>query len=318
MLAARWNRLAGVREPAIQIVRGRVARPEDAEDLVHEALLRLAGRAVLDAENPGLRSLVVTTACGLAVDGWRRERRHQRLLGRLAPGTAPSPESQVADRSEAAWLAAGLPDLGRMERAAILHAAEGQPVGEIARLLGVGYKAAENALGRARRKLRVRAAAAVVGGLSLLRRLFARPESGQAAVIVPVLAAILLLPATGRGGSPPTPTQRGTAAAPAAPRIVGGPVSVRSVSVAGVSGVATLPPPSRRPASDGGGGRASRAAPPGPQALPVQVAPGPEGGVLLVVGGTPVASQPSTALWAMAFRASCGASAAACPPISVP
>jgi len=324
-LAARWDRLAGVREPAIRAVHARVPRPEEAEDLVHEALLRLAARPGLDTGDPAcLRSLVVTTACGLAIDGWRRERRRERLLDRLGAGlgAAPSAEMRVADRSEAAWLAAGLPDLGSLERAAILHAADGEPVGEIARLLGVGYKAAENALGRARRKLRLRAAAVAIALASLLRRLASHPEAPQAALLAPVLVAILLGPGAWHASGPAASAPARLAAVVAVPQqpVAGAPhatgAAAGSVRPAPAAGEATAP------SGEGGGGGAGGSHPwRSPDGLPVQVAPGPESGdPLVTVGGTPVPllDQPSSAGWAEVSRTTCATSSAACFPVAVP
>jgi RNA polymerase sigma factor (sigma-70 family) len=192
-LGERWQRLAALREGAVRGVRTRTARPDDAEDLVHEAMLRLAARPRVDLADPRACALVVRTACGIAIDRARWQHRQGVLAGRLVAPCADSPEDVVADRSEAAWLAEALPQLGRMERAALLHTASGLDVGEIAALLGVGYKAAENALGRARRKLRLRAAAVVTGLAALLRRLTSQPESAMALAVAPAVAIALLI-----------------------------------------------------------------------------------------------------------------------------
>jgi RNA polymerase sigma factor (sigma-70 family) len=201
----RWSALAALRDDAVQVVRRRLARPEDAEDLVHEAMLRLAQRPTLSTEElPQLRSLLVRAACCMGIDRQRRSGRQQLLLGRLIGGRqASSAEEIVADRSEARWLAAGMEELGAMEHDALLYAMEGRRPGEIASLLGVEYKAAENALGRARRKLRLRAASVAVGLAALLRRF--RFDEHSVALTASALAALILL---SPGGSRDAPVQQ--------------------------------------------------------------------------------------------------------------
>jgi RNA polymerase sigma factor (sigma-70 family) len=154
----RWASLVALRDDALTIVQQRVSKPEDAEDHLHNAMLRLADRDDLAIDDPArLRRLMVRVACHLAIDGTRRAITERRLLPRLAgAGRSESAEDMVADRSEARWLAEALPSLGAVERGALLHRADGRDLAEIAELLGVTYKAAANALSRARRKMRLR------------------------------------------------------------------------------------------------------------------------------------------------------------------
>jgi RNA polymerase sigma factor (sigma-70 family) len=206
--AIRLRALAALRDEAIRVVRARIGRPDDAEDHVHEAMLRLAQRPITIAGAPQLRSLLVRAACGIAIDRHRHACRQQRLLGRLAGGgQVASPEEIVADRSEARWLAAGMEALGTMEHDALVHAMEGRRPGEIADLLGVEYKAAENALGRARRKLRVLAASAAMGVAAIVRRL-RLDEQSSALTASTLAAALLLLNAGSHAGAAPAPAQR--------------------------------------------------------------------------------------------------------------
>jgi RNA polymerase sigma factor (sigma-70 family) len=198
-LERRWLALAAVRDDALRVVRRRIAHAQDAEDHVHEAMVRLVQRDTTDAGSAHLRGLLVTTAYGIAIDGHRSSGRQHRLLPRLlGGGRDDSPEEIVADRSEARWMAAGVGSLGVLEREALVHAMEGRRPAEIAALLGVEYKAAENALGRARRKLRLRAATIVIGLSAVLRRL--RCEEHHTALTASALAAFILL---GRPGTPP-------------------------------------------------------------------------------------------------------------------
>ena len=239
----RWDALAALRDDAVQAVRSRLARPEDAEDLVHEAMLRLAQRPSLTTEEvPQLRSLLVRAAMCLGIDRHRRSGRQQQLLGRLIGGRqASSPEEIVADRSEARWLAAGMDALGAMEHDALLYAIEGRRPGEIASLLGVEYKAAENALGRARRKLRLRAASVAVGLAALLRRL--RFDEHSAALTASALAAFILL---SPGGSRPAPAKPAPQPVVQLPPALIVPVSHQVAPAAAPAQVA--PPPQAAPA----------------------------------------------------------------------
>ena len=223
---ARWRALAALRDDAIRIVRRRIAQPHDAEDHVHEAMVRLAQRPIVVSDTAQLRSLLVKAACCIAIDRHRHAGRQLELLGRLAGGgQAPSPEDVVADRSEARWLAAGLGALGSMEYDALLHAIEGRRPGEIAALLGVEYKAAENALGRARRKLRLLAASAAMGVAGLVRRL-QLSEHPAGALTASTLAAALLLLSTG-GARPAVADHMPAAVAPHPAPLALIPVSVQ-------------------------------------------------------------------------------------------
>lgn len=194
-VAARWQHLGVLRDAAVRIVRSRISRPEDAEDHVHEAMVRLAQRDDLEPDPVRLRALLVRAACCIAIDGHRADERRKRLLMRIGDGrVGGSAEDIVADRSEALYLAQGVGTLGQLEREALLHAMDGRRPGEIADLLGVGYKSAENALSRARRKLRLRAGAVVTGLAALLRRLLAHEHAVvTTALATSALAALVIL-----------------------------------------------------------------------------------------------------------------------------
>ena len=144
----------GSRDHLRRVARARVADPRDADDLVHEAMLRVVTLpSVDDATVPGLLSTVVMR---LAVDRARHQRRADDLTRRLAGRTDPAaPVDEAAcDRSEAAWLAARLTGLPANDRAVLLSRADGHRTGAVADRLGITQKAAECALTRARRTLR--------------------------------------------------------------------------------------------------------------------------------------------------------------------
>jgi RNA polymerase sigma factor (sigma-70 family) len=211
---ARWHALAAVRDDAVRSLHGGVVRPDDVEDCVQEAMIRLATRELPDLEPGRLRALLVRVASNVAIDRHRRAGRYRQLLPLLHDDAgAVSPEEIVTDRGEARWLAARMTELGALERRALAHAAAGRRLDEIAAALGVEYKAAENALGRARRKLRMRAWGVTVGVTALLRRLRLAANHDAALNAVALAAAVLLL---GTGGPNPV-----TAAAAGRPSRVG-------------------------------------------------------------------------------------------------
>ena len=325
-LERRWQRLVSVRDDAIRAVRHRTSQPQDAEDHVHEAMLRLARRPNLDVDSGGLRALVVRAACCLAADRSRWQRRQDRLVGRLAAGAdVPSPEQRVVDRGQLAWVADAVTDLGRMERAALLHAVDGHRIDEIADLLGVGYNAVENALARARRKLRLRAAAATAMLAGLLRRILSRAETAPTAAVLPVIVAALWLPgAGGQGHAAPADQAPALAARPATSlqaRSQPPPVAANSLGAGGAA---------RHVAAPGGHSRVlpadPRATDPAPKPpLDITIEPGPEPGApLVVVAGFPVVKEPTSNLtvgpvhgWHQVTDVGCTAGTAGCPPYRV-
>jgi RNA polymerase sigma-70 factor (ECF subfamily) len=214
-----WQALAAVRSDAIRSLQRRGASVHDAEDHVHEAILRLGARPLHDIAPDHLRALLVRTALHIAIDSHRRRERQQQLLPRLVdPVSTASPEEVAADRSEARWLAGTLPTLGRLERRALMKAAAGNGVAEIARELGVDYKAAENALGRARHKLRACAAAVTVGLVGLLRRLRLDRVTNEATALTAsaLTATVLLLGYGGMGSTSAGATRNPATIAPMA------------------------------------------------------------------------------------------------------
>src|SRR5258708_39108353 len=96
-----------------------------------------------------------------------------------------SPGSEVDDvlaaRSRMAAVAEAIPSLGALERAALYHAISGQRPGESAAMLGVGYKSAENAPTRARRKQRENAKGMLGAVTSIGRRRRADDHPGPGA-----------------------------------------------------------------------------------------------------------------------------------------
>jgi RNA polymerase sigma factor (sigma-70 family) len=191
-----WEVFQRERARLIGLARHCGARPEDAEDIVSEAMLRVAVVDDLDVERlPALLSAVVRN---LTVDRHRATVREQRLRQRIAGRetfTAPDHGEAVCDRDAARWVARRIRHLNGSQRAVLVLKADGMSVGEVARHLGLRYKAVENALHRGRTTLRAAARGAlVVAGIVGVR---ARRPSLQTAVVLPVamVGAVLLLPA---------------------------------------------------------------------------------------------------------------------------
>lgn len=184
-----WAMSEEHRERLMRIARRRTFSREDAEDIVQEAMLRVATFTDLDPERLGqlLTSVTVRLCADLA--------RHREVAGRKMPEMLPvpgDPLTDMLDEAEARWLAS-VP-LTKVERTLFLARVHGLYPSEVAASLGLSVASAKSALVRARRKI-LAAWRATLGllGLPRLRRLIL-PVGGAA-----VLAASVLLLA------PPTP-----------------------------------------------------------------------------------------------------------------
>jgi|AGTN01.1.fsa_nt_gi RNA polymerase sigma factor, sigma-70 family len=122
-----------------------VACRDTAEDLVHEAYVRVAtalGRHPVDH----IPTFLYQTAHNLALDHLRRERSHSRFVDPAAgdetvlrvPSQEASPETAAADRQKLGRLADALATLPeRTRRILLLNRIEGMPYPEIAEKLGI-------------------------------------------------------------------------------------------------------------------------------------------------------------------------------------
>jgi RNA polymerase sigma-70 factor (ECF subfamily) len=147
-----WAAVLGERDRAVRVAR-RCASPEDVDDCVQEALARVAAMPRIDLDRVG--ALVTAVTANIAMDGHRGRARLARALDRMRQRPeVPNHADDVCDIEEARWLRAQLTRLSTHERRALQMQADGRTVTEVAAALGVTYKAAEKALGRARRHLR--------------------------------------------------------------------------------------------------------------------------------------------------------------------
>lgn len=185
-----WSALLSERDRALRVAAARCGTREEAEDVVQEAFARIAAMPDVDVGRVG--PLLSSVIGNLAVDGHRSRSRAVRAQHRLLHPAPPVPEEVVCDRAEAQWLWTQRTELSPQDRRMLELRTAGLTLPESAEHLGITYRAAENALGRARRRLRAawRATAALLGVLWTRR---SGKAAGVAAAVPAALAAALAL-----------------------------------------------------------------------------------------------------------------------------
>jgi RNA polymerase sigma factor (sigma-70 family) len=189
----RWQRMWSHREQLLKVARRRSVCLEDAEDAVHEAMLRAAERPDLDDER--LAAWLTTVTMRLCVDRHRqvsREAEVHRSPTLLAPGPVPV-EEVVCDRAEAKWLAVRSGELPARQAEALRLRSQDLDVNQVAVRMGLSYRTVESLLARARRTLRHSLAGTL--GLVLFLAGRGRPKAGghAQAVVVASTAATLVV-----------------------------------------------------------------------------------------------------------------------------
>lgn len=214
----RWRHMWSHREQLLKVARRRSMSAEDAEDAVHEAMLRAAERPDLDDER--LAAWLTTVTMRLCVDRYRQVNREAEVRTSptlVAPGPVPVEEA-VCDRAEAKWLAVRSGELPARQAEALRLKSQDLDVGQVAVRMGLSYRTVESLLARARRTLRQSLAATL--GFALFLIGWGRPRGGAKvqAVAVASTAATLavagfVLPhaldrdaGAGEGGTAPRPT----------------------------------------------------------------------------------------------------------------
>lgn len=212
----RWQRMWSHREQLLKVARRRSMSAEDAEDAVHEAMLRAAERPDLDEER--LAAWLTTVTMRLCVDRYRQVNREAAVRTSptlVAPGPVPVEEA-VCDRAEAKWLAVRSDELPARQAEALRLKSQDLDVGQVAVRMGLSYRTVESLLARARRTLRQSLAATLGCALFLIGWGRPRPAGKTPALAVASTAATLAvaglvlpyaLDGSGNGG--------GTAPAPA-------------------------------------------------------------------------------------------------------
>lgn len=154
----RWALLVPHRDRLIRIARGKLADGHEAEDCVHDSLIRALGFAGLESERVG--AFLTTVVVRLCADRHRARARDRRTAPRLWVAGHDEFEEGVCDRVLGAQLHAQLADLSPRERDVLRARAEGYSVRETAERLQISLKAAESAFTRGRAKMLVLAEAA--------------------------------------------------------------------------------------------------------------------------------------------------------------
>ncbi|MFD7401994.1 sigma-70 family RNA polymerase sigma factor [Streptomyces sp. NPDC059866] len=187
----RWERMWSHREHLLKVARRRSMSLEDAEDAVHEAMLRAAERPDLDDER--LAGWLTTVTIRLCVDRYRQVNREAEVRTSptlIAPGPVPVEEA-VCDRAEARWLAVRSSELPARQAEALRLKSEDLDVGQVAVRMGLSYRTVESLLARARRTLRNSLAGTLGLALFLWGRGRPRGASHAQAVAVAGTAATL-------------------------------------------------------------------------------------------------------------------------------
>ncbi|MFF0063094.1 sigma-70 family RNA polymerase sigma factor [Streptomyces sp. NPDC005279] len=177
----RWQRAWAHRDQLLKVARRRSMSAEDAEDAVHEAMLRAAENPHLDEERLG--AWLTTVTMRLCVDRYRQVNRETEVRSSprlLAPAPVPVDEA-VCDQAEARWLARRSGELPARQAEALWLKAEDLDVGQVATKMGLSYRTVESLLARARRTLRNSLAATLALGLWLIGR--GRTQGNHAQVV---------------------------------------------------------------------------------------------------------------------------------------
>lgn len=208
----RWRLMWGHREHLLKVARRRSMSQEDAEDAVHEAMLRAMENPRLDHDR--LAAWLTTVTIRLCVDRYRQVDREAEVGSRTTfAAPVPTPvEDVVCDRDEASWLAERSGELPGRQAEALWLKSEDLDVAQVARRMGLSYRTVESLLARARRTLRNSLAGTLAFALWLCGR--GRPRSGgavQSAAVVSTAATLTVLgvavPGVYDGTVPASPRQ---------------------------------------------------------------------------------------------------------------
>lgn len=177
------------------MLRSRGVDAAQAEDLVHEALLKAVAHPTFDAERAG--PFLTRTVLNLLVDDHRQRAVLRRAMPKLLEADhQDGPEWSACERAELAWAVEQVWRLPARERDAVLLRASGLSPAEAARRLGVTYKAVETAYRRATFKLtamRDKVAALLLPGVLRCVRLGGDSRSAALVTAVAVAAAGLVV-----------------------------------------------------------------------------------------------------------------------------
>lgn len=196
-----WEALVVERDRAVRVARSRGAKPDEVDDVVQEATVRVAAMDDVDLVRVG--PLLTVVVANLVTDRHRARARSERLERRLTGQVLAyvPPDEAVCDEGEARWLRRVASELlSEQDRRVLEMRAQGLSLGASAEALGVTYKAAERALARARTHMkRAWSATAALAGFLLGRPMTKGQSAAPAAV---ALAAAVLATAIGGAAWP--------------------------------------------------------------------------------------------------------------------
>ena len=131
------------------------AGPQDAHDIVQEAMIRVATQHRVDPER--VAGLLTTVVSRLVIDGHRDSIRRRGLAQQRALGALPraGPEDDACDRAEACWLSEQTVRINGRQRYVLLRRLDGHLPVDIAHDLGCTPKAVELLHRRARLALKL-------------------------------------------------------------------------------------------------------------------------------------------------------------------
>jgi RNA polymerase sigma factor (sigma-70 family) len=208
----RWQRMWGHREQLLKVARRRSMSTEDAEDAVHEAMVRAAERTNVDDDRLGAWLTSVTMR--LCVDRFRQVNREAEVHARSVqtdPGRV-TVEEALCDQAEAKWLAARGGDLPARQAEALRLQTQGLDLTQIAQQMGLSYQAVQSLLARARRTLRAALAGTLAVSLWLWR---GRPRTaGGGAQTAALVSTAVTLVIAGLGLTAPSEAELEEAPAP--------------------------------------------------------------------------------------------------------
>ncbi|MBM7441922.1 RNA polymerase sigma factor [Streptomyces sp. HB132] len=151
----RWELIWSHRDELLEIAHSRSSSAEEAEDAVQEAMIRAVENP--DVHYGRVRSWLRTATVRACAERHRQVARDRELSRSLsAAPVEPFPvEERACDRAEAEWLADRSAELLPARQAHALRLqAQDLDVGQVARTMGLSYRATESLLARARRSLR--------------------------------------------------------------------------------------------------------------------------------------------------------------------
>lgn len=200
-LADRWDRVWSHRERLLKVARRRSTNAEDAEDAVHEAMIRAVERGNVDDDRLGAWLTSVTIR--LCIDRFRQAGREADVHTRsvLAGLRQATVEETVCDQAEAKWLAGRSADLPSRQEEVLALRAQGLDLAQIAQRTGLGYQAARSVLARARKTLRAALATTLAVAACLWR---GRPRAaGGGAQTATLVSAAMTVTIAGLGLTAP-------------------------------------------------------------------------------------------------------------------